>query len=59
MTKRPNEKTKPRSPTTHPETERREPKTGTPGSEASKARSGAKDVRSAHDKDGNSEQRER
>jgi hypothetical protein len=59
MNKRPNEKAKPRPATTHPETQRRDAKTGTPGSEASKAPSGAKDVRSAHDKDGNSEQRGR
>jgi len=44
---------------THPETQRQPAKTGTPGSESSKAQSGAKDTRNAHDKDGNGAQRAR
>ena len=43
---------------THPET-RRTAKRGTPGTESSKVSSTAKDVRSGHDKDGNSQQRAR
>jgi len=59
MNKRTNETSKPRTQAAHPETQKRQAKTGTPGSEASKVQSSAKDVRSAHDKDGNSEQRGR
>jgi hypothetical protein len=43
----------------HPEVQHPRPKTGAPGSEQSKAKGSAQDVRSAHDKDGNSQQRAR
>jgi len=58
MNKRANEKAKSETHSTHPET-RRQAKPGAPGSESSKVKSSAKDVRNAHDKDGNSEQRAR
>jgi len=58
MTKRANEKAKPAIHTAHPENQRPAPQ-GAPGSESSKTKSRAKDVRNAHDKDGNSEQRAR
>ncbi len=44
---------------THPEAQRARTKSGAPGTESSKASSTAKDVRSGHDKDGNTEQRSR
>lgn len=59
MNKRPQQKAKPKTHPVHPEMQRQRGPTGAPGSESSKARSSAKDVRSAHDKDGNSEQRVR
>ena len=59
MSKRQTEKAKPKTRTAHPETRQQRAKTGAPGSESSKVRHGARDVRSAGDKDGNSEQRER
>jgi hypothetical protein len=56
-----NKKPKPNksSPTTHPETQHSRPKSGTPGTESSKAKGGAQDARTAHDKDGNGQQRGR
>jgi hypothetical protein len=59
MNKRTNEPPKPRTQASRAEPQKRAGKAGAPGSEASKARSVAKDVRSPHDKDGNSEQRGR
>jgi hypothetical protein len=59
MTKPKTEKAKPKTRTAHPETQPQRAKTGAPGSESSKVRDGARDVRSAHDKDGNGEQRAR
>jgi len=59
MNKRANEKAKPRTQAAHPETQRQRPETGAPGSDSSKVRSRTKDVRSTHDKDGNSQQRAR
>jgi len=59
MTKRTTEKAKPKTRTAHPETQPQRAKTGAPGSESSKVQQGARDVRSAHDKDGNGEQRAR
>jgi len=59
MTKQNREKVKPQTQAAHPETQQPRLKTGTPGSESSKVPSRAKDVRNAHDKDGNSEQRSR
>jgi hypothetical protein len=50
-------KTKPASHAAPPEARRRKP--AVPGEESSKVASTAKDVRSAHDKDGNDEQRGR
>jgi hypothetical protein len=50
---------KPPTQAAHPETKHPRAKTGTPGSESSKAKGSAKDARSAHDKDGNSQQRAR
>ena len=43
----------------HPEKQAAPPKAGTPGPERSKTQQGAKDTRSGHDKDGNSQQRGR
>ncbi|MEI9942567.1 MAG: hypothetical protein WDO69_35585 [Pseudomonadota bacterium] len=60
MNKRPNGKSKPPTQAAHPETQHHpRAKTGAPGSESSKTRNRAKDVRSAHDQDGNSELRGR
>jgi hypothetical protein len=59
MNKRTNEKGKPATQAAHPETQQRDTRPRVPGSEASKAKSTTKDVRSAHDKDGNSQQRAR
>ncbi len=56
MNKHPREKAKPATQAAHPETQNPRDKTGVPGSESSKAQGHAKDVRSAHDKDGNSQQ---
>jgi len=56
MKKKPSEKSKAPTQGTHPETGPQRSKTGAPGSESSKAPSRAKDVRNAHDKDGNAEQ---
>jgi len=58
MSKRAQVKPKSASQASHPET-KNSAKTGVPGSESSKVRNGGKDVRSAHDKDGNGEQRGR
>jgi len=57
MTKRPSGNLKPATQTGKPETQHKQAKQAVPGSENSKAQSSAKDVRSGHDKDGNSEQR--
>jgi len=59
MKKRPIEKAKNPTQAAHPETQRQRPRSGPPGSESSKAPSDAKDGRTAHDKDGNSEQKAR
>jgi hypothetical protein len=50
---------KPEAQGSHPETRQARPKSGTPGTESSKAKGVAKDARSTHDKDGNSQQRAR
>jgi len=59
MNQRTKPNAKPASHAAHPETQHSRPKTGTPGTEQSKAKSDAKDVRNVHDKDGNSQQRAR
>jgi len=59
MNKQPKSSSKPAAHGSHPEMRHPKPKTGTPGTESSKAKGGAKDVRTAHDKDGNSAQRAR
>jgi len=59
MTKPHTESRKPAIQGGKPETKPQGAKPSVPGSESSKAQGGAKDVRSAHDKDGNSQQRGR
>jgi len=61
MNKRSNGKAQPShaSHASHPETKVRRAATGTPGTESSKVQSTGKDLRNAHDKDGNSAQRAR
>jgi hypothetical protein len=50
---------KPQTHTAHPETQKPRPKSGTPGTESSKAQGNARDVRNRHDQDGNEEQARR
>jgi len=59
MNQRTKPNAKPRTHAAHPEMQHSRPKTGTPGTEQSKSKGDAKDVRNAHDKDGNSQQRAR
>ncbi|HEX2671228.1 MAG TPA: hypothetical protein VHM25_10180 [Polyangiaceae bacterium] len=59
MNQRTKPNAKPSTQSAHPEMQHSRPKTGTPGSEQSKAKGTAKDARNVHDKDGNSQQRAR
>jgi hypothetical protein len=59
MNKQSKANAKPPAQGSHPETRQPRPKSGTPGTESSKAKGAAKDARNTHDKDGNSQQRAR
>jgi hypothetical protein len=59
MNQRTKPNAKPSTHTAHPEMQHSRPKTGTPGTEQSKAKGSAKDGRNAQDKDGNSQRRAR
>ncbi|HYQ46960.1 MAG TPA: hypothetical protein VER11_33545 [Polyangiaceae bacterium] len=59
MSQQPKSNAKQPSHAQHPETQRSRAKTGVPGTEQSKVKSQRTDVRHAHDKDGNTQQRAR